>query len=87
MISTARASFWRAFASLDPQVRGSARRSYETFLENPAHPALRFKKLKGHPHAWSVRIGEQYRAVGERHGDKIEWTWIGSHNDFDKLFG
>jgi len=57
------------------------------FRRNPAHPSLRFKKLGGLPDVWSVRIAEQYRAVGERHGDKITWAWIGSHNDFDKLFG
>jgi hypothetical protein len=27
------------------------------------------------------------RAVGERRGDTISWAWIGTHNEFDKLFG
>ena len=35
----------------------------------------------------SVRVSAQYRAVGQRSGDEITWVWIGSHNDFDKLFG
>ena len=48
---------------------------------------LRFKKLQGHDRVWSVRINEQFRAVGERDGDTIEWAWIGSHNDFDNMFG
>jgi hypothetical protein len=87
VISTTRPSFWRAFADLDPRVQEAARRAYRLFSENPAHPSLRFKKLAGLPEVWSVRIDEQYRAVGERHGDKITWAWIGSHNDFDKLFG
>ena len=30
---------------------------------------------------------QQYRAVGERVGDTIEWAWIGSHNEFDSQFG
>jgi plasmid maintenance system killer protein len=54
---------------------------------DPAHPSLRFKKLGGYENIWSVRINEQYRAVGERSGDTVIWVWIGSHNDFDKLFG
>jgi Txe/YoeB family toxin of Txe-Axe toxin-antitoxin module len=87
VISTTRPSFWRAYADLDPRVQEAARRAYRLFSENPAHPSLRFKKLAGLPDVWSVRIDEQYRAVGERHGDKITWAWIGSHNDFDKLFG
>jgi hypothetical protein len=37
--------------------------------------------------SWSVRVSAQYRAVGQRSGDEITWVWIGSHNDFDKLFG
>ena len=48
---------------------------------------MRFKKLGGYENVWSVRVNEQYRAVGERKGDTIVWAWIGSHNDFDKLFG
>lgn len=87
MISTTRPSFWRAFDQLDPTVRDAARAAFRSFTENSAHPSLRFKKLGGYDHLWSVRIGAQYRAVGERTGDTIAWAWIGSHNDFDSLFG
>ncbi len=55
-------------------------------LADPSNPSLRFKKLGGYEHVWSVRINEQYRAVGERHGDTITWVWAGTHNEFDKLF-
>ncbi len=57
---------------------------------SPKIPAIHrsvSKKLAGYDHAWSVRINEQYRAVGERRGNTISWAWIGTHNDFDKLFG
>lgn len=57
------------------------------FAENPDHPSLRFKKLGGYDNVWSVRINEQYRAVCERDGDTVVWVWIGSHNEFDQLFG
>ena len=50
-------------------------------------PRFVSKKLGGYEHVWSVRINEQYRAVGERQGDTVVWVWIGSHNEFDKLFG
>jgi len=53
---------------------------------NPEHPSLRFKKLQGGGEIWSVRINEQYRAVGVRSGDTMEWIWIGTHNEFDHLF-
>jgi hypothetical protein len=86
VISRVRPSFWRAYESLDPRVRAAARRAYSLFAQDPAHPSLRFKKLAGYDDVWSVRINEQYRAVGERKGGTIVWVWIGSHNDFDKLF-
>jgi hypothetical protein len=87
MKSLVRPSFWRAYAALDPQVRLAARRAYQLFVKDPQHPSLRFKKLQGHEHVWSVRINEQFRAVGERTGETIEWAWIGSHNEFDNRFG
>ncbi len=75
------------YEALDPRAREAARKAYALFAENPEHPSLRFKKLGGYEHIWSVRINEQYRAVGERTGDSIVWVWIGSHNDFDSRFG
>ena len=86
MISHVRPSFWRAYDALDPRVREVARRVYQLFAENPGHPSLRFKKLAGHERVWSVRINDSFRAIGERDGDTVVWFWIGSHNDFDKLF-
>ena len=87
MISRVRPSFWRAYDALDPRVKDTARRSYRLFMENPSHPSLRFKKLAGHDRVWSVRINDSFRAIAERDGDTVTWVWIGSHNDFDKLFG
>ena len=87
MISRTRPSFWRAYDGLGPRVKLAARQAYQLFAENPDHPSLRFKKLQGYDNVWSVRINEQYRAVGERSGDTIEWVWIGTHNEFDSRFG
>ena len=74
MNSRTRPSFWRAYARLSEPHRQAARRAYALFAQN-------------YEHVWSVRINEQYRAIGERTGDTIIWVWIGTHNDFDKLFG
>ncbi len=86
MKSRTRPSFWRACSALDPAIRDAAKRAYQRFVEDPDHPSLRFKKLGGYDHVWTVRVNEQYRAVGERRGDTIWWAWIGTHNDFDRLF-
>ena len=52
-----------------------------------SNPSLRFKKLQGGGEIWSVRISDQYRAVGVRSGNTVEWIWVGTHNEFDNLFG
>ena len=87
MTSLTRPSFWRAYEAVDPRVQAAARQAYQLFRTNPDHPSLRFKKLAGYENVWSVRINEQYRAVGERDGETVIWVWIGSHNDFDNKFG
>ena len=65
MKSLVRPSFWRAHAGLDDRARQAARRAYAQFARDPGQPSLRFKKLGGYDHIWSVRVNEQYRAVGE----------------------
>ena len=87
MNSRTRPSFWQAYGRLSEPNRVAARRAYALFAKNPEHPSLRFKKLGGYEHVWSVRINEQYRAIGERKGGTIVWVWVGSHNEFDNLFG
>ena len=87
MTSTVRPSFWRAYGPLAENAKRDARRAYALFAQDPGHPSLRFKKLSGYADVWSVRLSAQYRAVGQRSGNEIVWVWIGSHNDFDKLFG
>jgi hypothetical protein len=86
VISQVRPSFWRAYNDLAPSTKERAKTAWQLFEKNPDHPSLRFKKLQAHNSLWSVRINEQYRAVGIRSGEVIQWIWIGTHNDFDNLF-
>ncbi len=86
MISKARPSFWRQYGRLPEPVKLRAKEVYRLFSSNPEHPSLRWKKLECGQDYWSVRVSEQYRAMGVRHGDVIEWIWIGTHNEFDKQF-
>ena len=34
---------------------------------------------------WTVRIDKRYRALGVGVGDSIQWFWIGSHANYDKI--
>ncbi len=86
MISEPRPEFWIVYHRLGPPAKAQARKAYALFMQNPGHPSLHFKPLNGFDGVWSVRISLPYRAVGVRCGDVIQWFWIGTHGDFDKLF-
>jgi len=64
---------------LNAAQKTAARRAFALFLENPGHNSLQFKKLRGYPDYWSVRVSRDFRAVGKQTGDTIEWAWIGTH--------
>jgi hypothetical protein len=85
--SRATPSFWRALRALSPSAQQAARRAYRQFSLDPFHNSLRFKKLGGYDTLWSVRVTLSVRAVGNRDGDTIVWVWIGTHAEFDNLFG
>ncbi len=53
--------------------------------QDPFHPSLAFKRLRGGEDRFSVRVGEHHRAIGQRAEEGIEWVWIGSHEDYNKL--
>jgi len=86
VISRGTPQFWELYRSLPPHVRAAARKAYEQFFENPAHPGLHVERLRSDRRAWSVRITRDYRAVALRSGEEWVWIWIGDHKDFDRRF-
>ena len=77
-------AFWRRFNALPPQIQQFAGRTYVLWLKDPFYPSLHFKKLKND--LWSVRIGDHYRAAGYfLTSDTFVWTWIGTHEEYNKL--
>jgi hypothetical protein len=83
--SRATSRFWHGYAELPPDVQNLARKTYDLWRQNPAHPALHFKKLQGGMERFSVRVGIHYRAIGHLIPGGVEWVWIGSHAAYDKL--
>ena len=84
MISRVTRSFWKAYEQLNAAQKTAARRAFALFLENPGHNSLQFKKLRGYPDYWSVRVSRDIGAVGKRTGDTIEWAWIGTHDEWSQ---
>ena len=61
----------------------SRARKVSTWLRDPFHPSMQFKPLVGN--VWSVRIGDHYRAVAQKHGDLVVWFSIGTHEDYNNF--
>jgi hypothetical protein len=76
--------FWKCYHALPETVQKLADRTYLAWAREPRSPSLRFKPFKSNQ--WSIRIGDHYRAVGRFvDGNTLLWTWIGSHEDYNKL--
>ncbi|MBM2814059.1 MAG: hypothetical protein HW421_821 [Ignavibacteria bacterium] len=79
-------TFVRLFNALPTEIKQLARENYKLWKENPNHPSLDFKqtfpkRLK----IWSVRIGLNYRALALRETETVEWFWLGSHSDYERI--
>ncbi len=77
--------FREMYDSLPEDVKLRAKRAYQLFRSNPAHPSLNFKKLDEQDNIYSVRVGLGYRALGQKDGEDLVWFWIGPHAKYDKL--
>lgn len=85
MISKATKRFWDCFDALPKEIRNLATKNYFLWRENPSHPSLAFKRLSGAGERFSVRVGAHYRAIGRKVEGGVEWVWIGSHEDYNRL--
>ena len=85
MRSRATPRFWAAYRELPPEVQDAAQKAYRLFRENPRHPSLQLKKVHAREPVYSVRVTVAYRAVGLLENDEVNWFWIGSHSEYDRL--
>jgi hypothetical protein len=83
VISRTIEQFWNCFNALPANIQKIAREKYALWERECFHPSLRFKPLRDD--LWSVRINQNYRALGRRNGASIVWFWIGTHADYDRL--
>jgi hypothetical protein len=82
----ASSKFWACFDELPADIQKLATRNFELLKQNPQHPSLQFKPVAAGKYR-SVRVGLYYRALGVVVGDNVQWFWIGSHAEYDKLLG
>ncbi len=76
--------FWSLYQALPDEIRQLADKNFTLLKANPRHPSLHFKQIG---ELWSVRVGQNYRALGLNVEHGICWIWIGTHADYDALVG
>lgn len=82
MKSSTKESFRKRFRELPPDVRSLTRKNFRLWLSDPRHPSIQFKKVG---RFWSARVGLEYRALAIVEGEVVQWFWIGSHDEYERL--
>jgi len=73
--------FKRAFKTLSEQEQKRAGKAILLLADDPRHPGLRVKKLKGTIGIWEARVSRSMRLTFEFEADKIVLRTIGPHDD------
>ena len=85
MNSQATSKFWKLYNQLPLNIQRRARRVYQLWKKNSAHPSLHFKCVDDIEPIYSARIDNNYRVRGVRDQDTIIWYWIGTHDEYERL--
>jgi hypothetical protein len=64
----------KLFEKLPLHVKKQAKEAFSHFKENPWHPGLHFKCVNSQRAGYSVRIGIDYRALGQMEGTRLLGT-------------
>jgi len=64
-----------------PELRKLARKQFQLWLADYAHPSLHFKRVGPY---WSVRVDGDHRALGVEDGGVIVWFFIGRHDEYER---
>ena len=78
-------AYRKLLAQAPAAIQAKARNAYGLWVENPAHPSLRFKKVHSSLPVYAVRIDLNWRAVGVLKGGVMVWFWIGPHDEYERL--
>ena len=78
-IQTAR-PFDRDYNALPKLIKDQVDKQFALLLENPHHPSLRVKKIKGHPSIFEGRVTKSYRFTFQISGEIYMLRRIGTHD-------
>jgi mRNA-degrading endonuclease RelE of RelBE toxin-antitoxin system len=72
--------FDRAFKRLPRRIQSEVIEKLARFLEDPTHPSLRVKRLKGTQRIWEMSITMSYRVTFEIDNQSVLLRRIGTHD-------
>ena len=67
------------YDALPEGIKERAEKQFVLLMENPHHPSLRLKKIKGHPNIWEGRVTKSYRFTFQISGEIYLLRRIGTH--------
>lgn len=74
------AKFAQDYRNLPPLLRKRTDEKLKLLLENPQHPSLGLKKMKGFSEIWEGRVTKNYRFTLQIQGDFYILRKIGIHD-------
>ena len=76
--------FWELYEKLPQDIQVLADTNFALLKENPEHSSLHLKAVGRY---WSLRIGENNRALGVEVDEKgLLWCWIGSYAEYNSFY-
>ncbi len=74
------ARFAEDYNALPQQFRQRVDKALGLLLENPRHPSLQVKKMKGYDNRWEGRVTLHYRFIFSIDGDAYVLLRVGTHD-------
>ena len=72
-------SFLKDYRSLPPDIQARVDKQLTLLLDNPKHPSLRMKKLKG-TDIFEIRVSKGYRLTLNSMGEHFVLRRVGTHD-------
>lgn len=72
--------FDKDYKNLPEAIKEQADKQFVLLMENPRHPSLRIKKIKGLQNIWEGRVTKDYRFTFQISGETYLLRRIGTHD-------
>lgn len=73
-------TFKKDYRRLPRRIQDQLDQALRTFAQNPRHPSLQARKLKGTPNIWEGRVSLAYRFTFTWEGNVITLRRVGTHD-------